>query len=138
MLIALIAAAFASQLHEGKVHWLDAKGAVAAEAYVFDNGADYPSEGLARFVRGGKVGFVDGEAREVIAATWDWADRFRGGRARVCAGCAPVPLGEHFEVHGGEWAVIDRAGKLVLGLGASLPVSCRAAGKTRKGGVRLD
>jgi hypothetical protein len=89
---------------------------VTAPALLFDNGADYFVEGLARTVRAGKIGFVDIALREVIAPVWDFAFPFNHGVAKVCSGCRLVsrPGDEHREVVGGKWGYIDRAGRVVV------------------------
>lgn len=76
----------------------------------YDNGADYFSEGLARTVRQGKVGFVDRDLVEQIAPSWDFAFPFDGGAALVCRGCRPHQVGEHRDMRGGVWGYIDRNG----------------------------
>ena len=84
-----------------------------APAFLFDNGADYFVEGLARTPRNGKIGFVDQELAEAIPPQWDFAFPFESGLAVVCNGCTLEPVGEHTEVVGGEWGYIDSQGILV-------------------------
>lgn len=109
---------------------------VTAPAFLFDNGADYFVEGLARTVRAGKIGFVDTALREVIPPTWDFAFPFSHGVARVCTGCRWVsasPGGEHREVVDGKWGYINRAGLVVVPVihdRETLP-SAQDAGATR-------
>lgn len=86
-----------------------------APALRFDNGADYFVEGLARTVKGGKIGFVNTDLVEVIAPAWDFAFPFEEGLASVCNGCAPKPDGkEPSVITGGKWGYIDKAGKIVV------------------------
>jgi hypothetical protein len=85
--------------------------------YPFDNGADYFVEGLARTVKGSKIGFVDPSLDTVIEPVWDFAFPFEDGLAIVCEGCRPVPTSEHdehSEVLGGRWGLIDRTGQVVV------------------------
>ena len=101
-----------------RLHWVNRRGR-AVQAFVFDNGADYFVEGLARTVRDGKVGFVNEALELVVPPTWDFALPFSDGTAMVCLGCVrrPVtdrPHEEHFEMVGGRWGYIDTVGKVVV------------------------
>lgn len=84
-------------------------------AITFDNGADPFSEGLARTLRDGKIGYFDRSLAEVISPRFDWGFPFEGGRARVCLGCTLTPAdGDgHREVVGGLWGYVDTAGREV-------------------------
>jgi hypothetical protein len=85
-----------------------------APAFLFDNGADYFVEGLARTVRNGRMGFVDPELVEVVEPRWDFAEPFEGGFARVCDDCREERRGEHSVLVGGRWGVVDRTGQVVV------------------------
>jgi hypothetical protein len=82
--------------------------------YLFDNGADYFSEGVARAISGGKVGYVDIHLTMVIKPEFDFAFPLANGRAIVCMGCDPVAEAEHHTVIGGKWGVIDKSGATVI------------------------
>lgn len=84
--------------------------------YIFDNGPDAFVEGLARAVIGGKIAYVDRRLRIRIRTRYDWGDRFDHGRAEVCIGCRPEPVGngEHSLMTGGRWGMIDRSGRELL------------------------
>lgn len=86
----------------------------SVETLVYDNGPDFPSEGLVRAVSGGKVGFVDSSLEFRIPARWDFAFPFSGGYAVVCNGCVSIPVDEHRAMEGGRWGVIDRTGRVVV------------------------
>lgn len=90
---------------------LDRSGKVLLRPYLFDNGPDPFKEGLARFVEGGKVGFFNQQGEVVIPATFDFAEPFADGKARVCSGCQKKADGEHFSYQGGQWWTIDKTGK---------------------------
>lgn len=105
--------AVSSVVVDGSLLYLISSGKTAAALW-FDNGADYFVEGLARTIRGGKVGFVDQSLSEVIAPRWDFAFPFRSGFAVVCTGCMRKPAGEHLEVVGGNWGYIDTRGEVVV------------------------
>ena len=88
-----------------------------APAFIFDNGADYVVEGLARTVEDGKVGFVNTQLDQVVAPAWDFASQFQGGVAAVCTGCISTPVSprdEHRVVRGGKWGYIDKVGKVIV------------------------
>jgi hypothetical protein len=101
---------------------IDARGATLLRPYVFDNGPDYPSEGLARFVdvsaggSGRKIGYADAACVAVIAATYDFGAPFEDGLAAVCTGCRAVADGEHARAEGGTWGFIDARGQVVVPL----------------------
>ncbi len=91
--------------------YIDDAGKVLVRPFVFDNGPDPFSEGLARFVAGGKIGFFDHAGKVVIPARYDFAMPFENGRARICRGCREVEEGEHSRVVGGVWSEIDKTGQ---------------------------
>jgi hypothetical protein len=94
---------------------IDRVGGVLLRPLVVDNGPDYPSEGLARFVADGKVGFFDPTTGVVaIPARFDFALPFAEGLAAFCAGCAEVREGEHRLLAGGAWGFVDRRGEVVI------------------------
>lgn len=65
----------------------DRKGNFLYKPYLFDNGADYFSEGLRRFVKNGKIGFADRSGKTVIQPRHDFAASFNYGYAVFCDGC---------------------------------------------------
>jgi hypothetical protein len=85
-----------------------------APAFLFDNGADYFVEGLARTTRDGRIGFVNTELVEVVAPEWHFAEPFADGFAKVCVDCLEERKGEHTIMVGGKWGLIDRTGALVV------------------------
>jgi len=95
------------------LYYANSEGRVAP-VLLFDNGADYFVEGLARSPRGGKIGFIDSELIERIPPTWDFAFPFDGGVALVCQGCRPHSIGDHTEMRGGNWGYINREGVVVV------------------------
>ena len=95
------------------INW---KGEILVEPFVFDNGVDYFKEGLARFVEHEKMGFFDESATKVIAAKYDFAYPFSEGLAAVCIGCEKIPSGEHSYVSNGKWGFVDKKGKLAIDL----------------------
>jgi len=93
---------------------IDTSGDVLLRPFVFDNGPDPFSDGLARFVENGKYGFFNEKGEVAIPARFDFAAPFYDGRAAFCQGCEKVHYGEHWSMEGGLWGCIDRQGKVVL------------------------
>lgn len=95
---------------------IDGRGAEVVRPFIFDNGPDGFAEGLARFVEGDKLGFFDESGARVIPARLDFARGFAGGRAAFCAGCTRKceAGGEHCDMVGGKWGLIDKTGKEVV------------------------
>ncbi len=96
--------------------YIDLAGRVVIRPLVVDNGPDYFREDLARFRRGGKVGFFDRRGKVVLEPEFDFALPFSAGLAAVCRGCTEVLAGEHTILQGGKWGYIDRRGVLVIPL----------------------
>lgn len=94
--------------------YIDRTGAVRVRPHVVDNGPDAFSEGLARFVEDGKLGFIDEQARIVISADFAYAEPFKDGYALVCQDCRPVSDGEHTRMVGAQWGAIDKAGRIAV------------------------
>jgi hypothetical protein len=99
-------------------YYINTQGHVLLQTYTFDNGPDYYEEGLARYVDGDRIGFINEAAQVVIPAAYDFAFPFTEGRARVCRGCKIVreESDEHSTVKGGWWGYIDRKGDVVVPL----------------------
>ncbi len=93
--------------------YINAGGEEIIRPFIFDNGPDEFSEGLARFVQNGKFGYFDRYGQVVIAPSFDFAYGFKNGRAAICMGCALVPDGEHTRIAGGTWYWINRRGDRV-------------------------
>lgn len=74
---------------------IDRKKNILLEIYIYDNGPDYISEGLFRFVENGKMGFANPKAKIVIPALYDFVWPFENGKAQVCNGCKFERVGEH-------------------------------------------
>lgn len=84
------AAGIAAVVHlEHGPQYVDATGKFLYEAFNFDNFPDELSDGRARFVQNGKIGFVDENFQIAIPAQYDAAYGFDEGTAKVCVGCDP-------------------------------------------------
>jgi hypothetical protein len=88
---------------------------VLFKAYIFDNGPDYPAEGLLRIVdEKGLIGYADtATGRVVLAPRYEAAFPFDSGRARVGRGCRQQSDGEHSWWRCAEWSYIDHQGRPV-------------------------
>ena len=87
--------------------------------YIFDNGADYFSEGLARYISNNKLGFTDTKLNIIIPAQYDYALPFNNGFAIVSNGSHQTrdfPEDEHTSIVGGVWGAIDKNGTVVVPL----------------------
>lgn len=93
---------------------INQKGGILLRPYVFENGADYFVEGLARFVKNGKFGFFDESGKVVIPPRFDFVEPFHEGLAAFCAGCVQEPQGENRVLRGGKWGYLNRNGKVVI------------------------
>lgn len=89
---------------------IDGNGVPLLRPFVFDNGPDEFSEGLARFVEGEKIGFHDEAGVKQIPARFSFAQPFADGRAAFCDGCTRRCEGEHCSMSGGKWGLIDKTG----------------------------
>ncbi|WP_228377661.1 WG repeat-containing protein [Chryseobacterium gallinarum] len=92
----------------------DEKGKLLYQPYSYDNGADYFSEGVRRFVKNGKIGFVDRNAKTVIEPEHDFVSPFNYGYASFCDGCDWEKTNdEHKAIVGGKWGVMNTRGQTV-------------------------
>jgi hypothetical protein len=86
---------------------------VLFKAYLFDNGPDYPAEGLLRVVNdAGLIGYADtATGRVVLPPRYEAAFPFDSGRARVGSRCRSETDGEHSWWNCAEWHAIDHQGR---------------------------
>lgn len=95
---------------------IDGNGTTLLRPFLFDNGPDEFSEGLARFVDGEKIGFFDAAGNKKIPARYSFARPFAGERAAFCDGCTRrcEAGGEHCSMVGGKWGLLDKTGAEVV------------------------
>ncbi|PJZ47643.1 WG repeat-containing protein [Leptospira saintgironsiae] len=93
---------------------IDSQNKVLLNTFTYDNGPDYFSEGLARFVENSKFGFFDASCNKVISANYDFAFPIQEGFSLVCNSCESESDGEHSSIHGGKYGMIDKTGKIVI------------------------
>lgn len=88
---------------------------VLFKAFVFDNGPDYPAEGVMRIVNNaGLLGYADtATGRVVLPPRYEAAFPFDSGRARVGRRCRLETDGEHSLWHCAEWYAIDHRGQVL-------------------------
>jgi len=98
----------------------DKKGNFLYRPLFYDNGADYFSEGVRRFVKNGKVGFVDRNGKVVIEPTHDFASPFNYGYTAFCDGCDwEKTEDEHKAIVGGTWGVMNFKGEMATPISKS-------------------
>ncbi len=92
----------------------DRKGNFLYRPFFYDNGADYFSESVRRFVKNGKVGFADRNGKTIIEAEHDFASSFNYGYAAFCDGCDwEKTEDEHKAMVGGTWGVMNFKGEII-------------------------
>jgi len=91
---------------------VDDNKTILYEVFAYDNGPDYPSEGLIRVVKQGKIGYADAQTYAiVIAPQFDCAFPFENGKAKVSADCQTVKDGEHEVWTSDAWRYVDKKGQ---------------------------
>lgn len=88
---------------------------VLFKAFIFDNGPDYPAEGLMRIVGPtGLLGYADtATGRVVLPPRYEAAFPFDSGRAQVGRRCRLETYGEHSWWHCADWCYINHQGQLL-------------------------
>jgi len=99
---------------EGEWCYINARGQMILKPVVVDNGPDYFSEGLARYVHDKKLGFFDVTGAIVIKAVFEYALPVHEGLAAVGKNCRTTKDGEHRHVLCQKWGFINRQGTLVI------------------------
>ncbi|MBM9545385.1 WG repeat-containing protein [Leptospira sp. 201903074] len=93
---------------------IDTKNQLLLQVYIYDNGPDYYSEKLARFVENKKFGFFDSHCKKQIPANYDFVYPFENGHSIVCNGCESKLNGEHSTIVGGKYGLINKKGKIII------------------------
>lgn len=89
---------------------------VLYNVFPFDNGPDYPSDGLFRIMIDNKIGFADEiTGRVVIKPQFGCARPFENGVAEVSVDCETQPESEHTTWISDKWFYVDKTGKRVEG-----------------------
>lgn len=93
---------------------IDRQENVLYEVFFFDNGPDYPSDGLFRIVENNKIGYADSlTGLVVIKPQFDCASPFEKGVAKVSNDCKTQSVGEYSWLISDHWVYIDKKGKEV-------------------------
>ena len=94
--------------------YINTEGNVVIRPFIYDNGPDYFSEGLARFTRDDKFGFFDDTGQIIIEPQFDFAFPFSGGLSAICMGCKKRKEDEHTVIEGGKWGYVGKRGEVVI------------------------
>lgn len=90
---------------------IDRNETILYNVFIFDNGPDYPSNGLFRIKIAGKIGYADATTGKVVvkpqfACAWPFED----GLAKVALDCQTHHMGEHSTWVSDHWFYINKAG----------------------------
>lgn len=83
------------------------------QIYTFDNGPDYVSDGLFRIISNGKIGYANEQGRIIIEPTYQCAEPFENGKARVSLNCTETIEFEMKKWESDTWFYIDKLGGIV-------------------------
>lgn len=96
----------------GELIAINPAGKELYRVFNYDNGPDYPSEGLFRIVQDGKIGYADeATGKIVIAPKYECAWPFEDGKAKVSLKCGEEKMDEYSMWISEEWIFIDKEGK---------------------------
>lgn len=99
--------------NEGKWAIVDGQGKALYDVFIYDNGPDYPADGLIRVVKNGKIGYADASTYAiVIEPQFDCAFPFENGKAKVSNQCQTTSDGEHSVWTSDSWQYVDKQGQL--------------------------
>ena len=101
------------QTAEGKWVIVDSQKTALYDVFIYDNGPDYPADGLIRVVKNGKIGYADAKTYVlVIEPQFDCAFPFENGKAKVSNQCKTVKDGEYSVWESDAWQYVDKKGNL--------------------------
>jgi hypothetical protein len=101
------------QTDDGKWVIKDSQKKTLYAVFIYDNGPDYPAEGLIRVVKNGKIGYANAKTYKlVIAPQFDCAFPFENGKAKVSNKCQTVKEGEYSVWTSQSWQYVDKKGKI--------------------------
>jgi hypothetical protein len=99
-----------------QVGWvgIDRHERVLYHLFNYDNGPDYPAEGVRRIQdAASRIGFADSASGHVVLVPqYEAAFPFAQGRAQVGSCCQVLPDGEHWLWSCAEWHYIDHQGRV--------------------------
>jgi len=92
---------------------IDRKEKILFKVFSYDNGPDYPSEGLFRIISDGNIGYANLNGDIVIEPKYSCAYPFNDGKAKVSLECTDVSSGEHLKWESKSWKYIDKGGNII-------------------------
>jgi hypothetical protein len=101
--------AIVSKCGEGFIG-IDRSERVLFHVYPFDNGPDYPSDGLFRIIENGKIGYADLQGNIVIKPQFGCAFPFESGHAKAALTCSTQMDGEYSVWNSDHWFYIGKFG----------------------------
>lgn len=107
-------AGFAAVADQEGWAYIDKKGNVWLRPFIYDNGPDYFSEGVARYVENEKMGLFTEKGEKLTKASYTFIRPMKEGRAAFCEGCETVRELEVSRIEGGKWGFLDEDGKVVI------------------------
>ncbi|GHT13517.1 hypothetical protein FACS189426_18540 [Bacteroidia bacterium] len=101
---------------KGVIKAIDRNNKKLFTVFNYDNGPDYPEEGLFRIKddNTGYIGFADMKGKIVIPSQFFFVNPFSNGFAAFNTGGKIEIEGEHTIVTGGKWGYIDKEGKEIF------------------------
>lgn len=87
---------------------------ILVHIFPYDNGPDYPSEGLFRIIQDDLIGYANPDGDIIIKPTFECAFPFHEGLASFCTGGILVNDGEHSWWENAKWGAIDKKGNTVI------------------------
>lgn len=98
---------------DSKMVAINRKDEIIFDAYYYDNGPDYISDGLFRIKRNGKIGYANEKGEIVIDAVYACANPFEDNKAKVALTCTLTKEGEYTRQESDAWFYIDRKGNKI-------------------------
>lgn len=93
---------------------IDSDGAFLFEVFTYDNGPDYPSDGLIRIQENGEIGYANLDGKIVIPPSFEGAYPFNNGVAFICEGGILVREGDYNAWEKARWGAIDKKGNVIV------------------------
>ncbi|MBE0648903.1 MAG: WG repeat-containing protein, partial [Bacteroidales bacterium] len=93
---------------------IDSSGNFLFEVFPFDNGPDYPSDGLIRIRENGMIGYADLKGNIMISPSFEYAYPFQDGVALICTEGTPEQDGEHSQWKESKWGAINKRGEILV------------------------
>lgn len=101
---------FAIVVEKNNIVGIDRNQKILFNVFQYDNGPDEISEGLFRIIENGKIGYADASGIIRIKPTYQCANPFENGRAKVSLNCTTKKDGEHSTWESDNWIYINKKG----------------------------